>query len=228
MKQNKESSLTTLANQYSSLDLARFSRESINWLQENVRKLRTARSISNGVIQEPGRPVVKVKKGELFFFKYSPKYADVLPYYDEFPLVLILDEYTEKGHKGFLGLNLHYLPVKARAVFMDQLLQKGVFETSTGPEKHGGRYNMAGDIRKIQISYEILKSVKRFKLFEPCLKRYLSSTEYLKSPLLRIAPHEWETALFLPVEQFKKARQSTVQAESMQSVRDNMNKEAER
>jgi len=216
----KQSKLTDLANHYTALDLVRFSSESIRWLNANVQKLRTARSISNGVIQEPGRPVTKVAKGKLFFFKYDPKYADTLPYYDTFPLVLILDEYTEDGHKGFLGLNLHYLPVKARAVFLDQLLQKGVF----GAEKHGGRYDMAGDIRKIQISYEILKSVKRLKMFEPCLKRYL--TARLRSPLLHIEPHEWETALFLPVEQFKKARKNIVHSASMQSIKDKIDSDA--
>ena len=36
-------------------------------------------------------------------------------------------------------------------------------------------------------------------------------------------PHEWETALFLPVEQFKKVKQQTVQKESLQMIRDKAN-----
>ena len=218
----KQSKLTDLANQHSALQLGILTRASVDWLKSNVQKLRGARSISNGIVQEPGRGVAKLEKGKLYFFNYDPKHKETLPYYDIFPLVLILEIYPN----GFLGLNLHYLPIKMRAAFLDQLLQAGKIESPDGSvEKHGGRYKMSGDIRKIQVTYNILQNVSRLKAFEPCLKRYLSNGEYLKSPLLQILPHEWPTAVFLPVEQFKKATKSKVQAASLMAIKDNAKRE---
>jgi hypothetical protein len=112
---------------------------------------------------------------------------------------LVLNSYDD----GFLGLNLHYLPVKVRAAFLDQLLP---FAKLT-PDN---------DIRRIQITYDILKNATALQAFRPCLKRYLYS--HVKSKLMRVEPYQWETALFLPVEQFKKEKQRTVHKESMKMV----------
>ena len=46
--------------------------------------------------------------GRLNMFFYDPKFKKTLPYYDTFPLVLPLEPYSD----GFLGINLHYLPMK--------------------------------------------------------------------------------------------------------------------
>lgn len=200
----KLSKLTDLANQHTALNLKILSRESVDWLKENVRKLRNARTIANGIVQEPGRPTARLTKGKLFFFKYNPKHAETLPYYDIFPLVIVLEEYTGES-AGFLGLNLHYLPIKMRAAFLDQLLSVATFDKE-------------GDVKKLRISYEILNTMKRFRAFEPCLKRYLYT--HMDSALLQILPHEWETAVFLPVEQFQKMKQQSVQAKSLQIIKD--------
>jgi len=45
--------------------------------------------------------------GRLNMFFYDPKFKKTLPYYDTFPLVLPLERYDD----GFLGINLHYLPM---------------------------------------------------------------------------------------------------------------------
>jgi len=203
----KLSKLTDLANQHTALNLKILSRESVDWLKENVRKLRNARTIANGIVQEPGRPTARLTKGKLFFFKYNPKHAETLPYYDIFPLVIVLEEYTGES-AGFLGLNLHYLPIKMRAAFLDQLLSVATFDKD-------------GDVKKLRISYEILNTMKRFRAFEPCLKRYLYT--HMDSALLQILPHEWETAVFLPVEQFQKMKQQSVQAKSLQIIKDKAN-----
>lgn len=200
----KISKLTDLANQHTALNLKILSRESVDWLKENVRKLRNARTIANGIVQEPGRPTARLTKGKLFFFKYNPKHAETLPYYDIFPLVIVLEQYTGES-AGFLGLNLHYLPIKMRAAFLDQLLSVATFDKD-------------GDVKKLRISYEILNTMKRFRAFEPCLKRYLYT--HMDSALLQILPHEWETAVFLPVEQFQKMKQQSVQAKSLQIIKD--------
>jgi len=195
------SKLTTLANDLSGQNLGLLSRKSIDWLKENVRLLRNPTAISRSIIRETNRNVSKLLLGNLYFFHYSPKNAETLPYYDVFPLVLVLAKYND----GFLGLNLHYLPVKMRAIFLDRLQSYAIYDNDN-------------DIRKIRITYDILSSVKRLVAYAPCLKRYLYG--HVNTKLLKVEPHEWETALFLPVEQFRKVKQLTVQKESMQMIKD--------
>ena len=53
---------------------------------------------------------------------YDAKHKATLPYYDGFPLILMLG--PAKG--GFMGLNLHYLPPVVRARLLDAVLaEKG-------------------------------------------------------------------------------------------------------
>jgi len=56
--------------------------------------------------------------GKLNMFFYDPKHKKTLPYYDTFPLVLPLETYDD----GFLGLNLHYLPIPLRIRLLDGLV----------------------------------------------------------------------------------------------------------
>ena len=55
--------------------------------------------------------------GRLNMFFYDPKFKKTLPYYDTFPLVLPLESF--RG--GFLGINLHYLPIPLRVRLLDKL-----------------------------------------------------------------------------------------------------------
>ena len=49
---------------------------------------------------------------------YDPKHKETLPYYDRFPLIIMVGP----APRGFIGLNLHYLPLATRAKFLDALL----------------------------------------------------------------------------------------------------------
>ena len=59
--------------------------------------------------------------GEMYMFFYDAKYKDVLPYYDAFPLVIMMGP----AAGGFYGMNLHYLPPVLRAKALDALLGEG-------------------------------------------------------------------------------------------------------
>jgi len=137
--------------------------------------------------------------GKLYFFYYDPKLANKLPYYDTFPLVIILEKYTD----GFLGLNLHYLPVMLRASFMDMLMDYA----EDSPRN---------DQERLRVTYNILKNTRSLKAFKPCIKRYLV-TNMGSRPLL-VTPDEWEVACFLPVEQFRKKPATVVQEESVRKI----------
>lgn len=199
-----ESKLTQLAQQRSMLDYELLSRDSVTWLREQVRTLRNPVQMSRDIIREQDRKQGRIILGNLYFFAYSPKYAEVLPYYDIFPLVLPLKRMSD----GFLGLNFHYLPPLLRATLMDALMPLATLnDDGEGIER----------VRITSKTYDMLASSRRFRAFLPCLKHYLY--EHMGTRPLKVFPNEWESALFLPVERFQKANKSTVFKESARKIR---------
>jgi len=137
--------------------------------------------------------------GQMMLFQYDPKLKRKLPYYDTFPLVFPI----EPRDKGFLGLNMHYLPLRQRAMLMDALYTL----------RTDSRYN---EDTSLKLSYQILKRSARYKLFKPCVKHYLNS--HIKSRRIKIDPVEWDMALFMPLQRFQKASSSQVYSKSMEMV----------
>jgi len=137
--------------------------------------------------------------GQMMLFQYDPKLKRKLPYYDTFPLVFPI----EPRDKGFLGLNMHYLPLRQRAMLMDALYTL----------RTDSRYN---EDTSLKLSYQILKRSARYKLFKPCVKHYLNS--HVKSRRIKIDPVEWDMALFMPLQRFQKASSSQVYSKSMEMV----------
>jgi hypothetical protein len=137
--------------------------------------------------------------GSMYMYFYDAKHKDTLPYYDRFPLVFPFAE--AKG--GFLGLNLHYLPLDQRAILMNALY--GVTSNN--------RYD---ESTKMKLNYDTLKSASKFKLFKPCVKHYLTSQ--VQTQFMYIYPSEWDIALFLPTERFQGARKTTVFKDSRKQI----------
>jgi hypothetical protein len=134
--------------------------------------------------------------GRMFMYFYDPKHKDTLPYYDRFPLVLVLEK-AKSG--GFLGLNLHYLDYRKRAILLGNLLDfanNKKFDEST----------------RLNMSYQMLKTSSKHRAFKPCLKQYLP--KHFRSDLREVPAEYWETVLFFPSEQFKKASKSKVFSDS--------------
>jgi hypothetical protein len=196
-----ESKLTKYANQHSALNHDILSRKSIEWLQKKVRDLRNPVRLATEIAKEKDRHAKIPVLGGMYFFYYDPKHAKTLPYYDMFPLVLILERHAD----GFLGLNLHYLPIVLRAVLMDRLLPYASYDDND-------------DVRRIRVTYDILSMGSTNRYIKPCIKKYLTSN--MSTRLLRVSPNEFETALFLPVEQFVKQKKQQVWKESIQQVKE--------
>ena len=194
------SKLTTLTQQKSAAQLQTMSRESIQWLQKKVGELRNPQYIPRSIKNEKQRYNKRFVLGGLYFFYYDPKLKHELPYYDKFPLVIPLEKYND----GFLGLNLHYLPIKYRIAFMDKLIDYAVLNENDDP-------------KRIRVTYELLAMSKRFKEFRPCIKRYL--THHIGSKILTVMPEEWDVALMLPVQQFVKAKPKEVWQDSINEIK---------
>lgn len=159
-------------------------RSARNWFQSQAKKLGAVDR--QDLLKDPSvERVSEVGPGHMHMFFYDPKTKDKLPFYDRFPLVIIVD--TAPG--GFVGLNLHYLAPGIRAQFLDKL----------GSTLSDTRYTK--DTR-FRLSYDLLKSASRLKEFKPCFKRYL--TKHVKSQISKVDSKDWDIAIFLPTEDFAK------------------------
>jgi len=136
--------------------------------------------------------------GTMMLYFYDPKWKEELPYYDRFPLVFAIETYND----GFLGLNLHYLPPRQRAILYDFILQ--------AIDKGGKNGNEA-------LTYQSIKAIANTGIYKPCVKRYLYS--HLRSKIQKIPRDEWDHTLMLPIEKFEKASLQKVFNESMRKIR---------
>ena len=171
-------------------------KESMAWFRRRVQNLKVSRI--GLVAQGPQRKRV-LPYGRMFNFQYDPKIKTVLPYYDRFPLVIPI----QKVRGGFHGMNLHYLHPVVRAQFLDALMDF----TSDRNFTIGTR---------MRLTYKMLKGSTKLKWFKPCFKHYLTS--HIQSPLLLIEPADWEIAIFLPTDSFRKVDASSVWGNSRKIV----------
>lgn len=136
--------------------------------------------------------------GTMQMFFYDPKHKETLPYYDLFPLIVVIGP----AEGGFYGLNLHYLPPILRAKMLDALMETANMK--------------ATDNAKFQITYKKLQAISKLKYYEPCFKHYL--TKHVKSKFAEVPMPEWEIATFLPTAQFRKANSKKVYADSRKAI----------
>ena len=153
-----------MSNLFNKLELQAFrsgitprTKESRDWFR---RKALALRNVSRSALmkEEPVTLSNRSVVGSMYMFFYDPKHKKTLPYYDSFPLVIVID----KAEGGFLGLNLHYLPPILRAKFLDALLD------ITSNDKYD-------ESTKFALSYSLLKKSSKYKYFKPCIKHYLAS-----------------------------------------------------
>ena len=170
------------------------------WQQHNNRQ--TYQQVAGSNFSKRQVPPHLAFPGHLYFFMYKPVNMGTLPYYDRFPLVLVLERFDD----GFLGLNFHYLPYRTRAIFFDNLYSTRLVK-NPNPLR-----------TRINVSCDLLKSVSKYKAFDPCIKRYRFRN--VQTPLLQVGETEWDIALFLPVERFAKQPKTDVWLDSMQDIAD--------
>ena len=199
------SKLTSLAEAKKLNGHKTMSKDAVSWLQDKIDEIKRPSAIPNTIKGEVNRHKQQgqLRIGMLYCYYYDPKTKDDLPYWDRFPMVLVLEKYND----GFLGLNLHYLPVRYRIAFLQKLMKYAQLT----PEQ---------DIRRMRISYDILQSTKRFAEFRPCLKRYLFS--HMRSRLLMIEPDEWDVATMLPIQQFRGAKPQKVWMDLVKEYKEHM------
>ena len=196
-----------MSNLFQNLELQAFkaginprTEESRDWFRKKAQTLR--RINRTALMQEEELKLVNRQNpliGSMNMFFYDPKTKDTLPFYDRFPLVIIVGP----AEKGFYGLNLHYLPPILRAKFLDALLDLA----------SNKRYD---EKTKFDLTYSMLQSSTKMRYFKPCFKHYLTS--HVKSRLARVPAPEWEIATFLPTASWEKASSATVYRDSRKKI----------
>lgn len=129
-----------------------------------------------------GHQVSKPSPGKLYAYIYDAKHKDTLPYWDKYPLII----YLGLGkHNLMYGLNLHYIPPKARQQFLEELL-KQYASTPT-----------ITNSTKLKIDWS---KVKGFAGADVMIKAYIPGN--IKGPLVEIKPADWANVIGLPLQQF--------------------------
>ena len=171
--------------------------DSMNWFRD---KLRNMRNINRQQLIKDERleRVTRPRMGDMYMFFYDPKHKETLPYYDTFPLIIMV----ERAPGGFYGLNLHYLPPVLRAKLFDALtLTNDKYDETT----------------RFRARYRILSSVRKLRLYKPCFKHYL--TTHIESRIAKVQPSEWEIAMFMQTQRFKKSTATNIYRESRRAIR---------
>ena len=175
------------------LDDAKGRPKSTQWYKDKIKEFGKPGALD---LIRDGKRNNKPFYGKLNMFFYNPKFKKKLPYYDTFPLVLPLETYSD----GFLGLNLHYLPIPLRIRLLDRLVDysnNSQFDEST----------------RLIVDYSKLKKIK---LIQPTIHKYLASQ--VQSQFRRIDADEFTVATLLPVQRFKKATAKEVWSDSRSMI----------
>lgn len=170
----------------------RQSKTSINWYKQQLKNVKGGKQLQDKKIASPTRSNQKPFIGGMFQFVYDAKTKEKLPFWDAFPLVIIVNVYDD----GVLGLNLHYLPPQMRAKILDILM---TYEKTIKTGSNGIRTYM-------QLSYNMLSRLPEDIQF--CLKKYLYT--HIQSKVIRIESEYWDKVAFLPTQRFQKATTQTV------------------
>lgn len=167
--------------------------QSTRWLAVNLSKIQTQMDPRKFNQNMSGVSANRPRIGTMLFFGYDPKTKSDLPFWDEFPLVIMI----HKTQDSFLGLNLHYLSPNVRATFLNNLLRM-----ATNP-------NYAKDPPALfKVTYAYLKSTAKMKPFKAAIKRYYFNCVKTKANV--ISSDEWKFVSFMPIERFRGAKREEI------------------
>lgn len=127
-----------------------------------------------------GSPVI----GSLYFYKYDPKHKATLTIYDKYPMAFPIKMYGN----GFLGVNMHYLPIGERKKFV----------------KSVNDYKETSDLTRIDVSIELFNELERtgriYDVIPEAVHRYLFTN--VRSRFIQILPEEYEKAVQLRIDEW--------------------------
>ena len=152
---------------------AKQAKKSVAWFKQKV-----------GESAKGFKKKAKLMPGKMFTFGYDAKFKAILPYWDKFPLIIVLDVYKD----GFMGLNFHYLHPVERNKFLTKIMK---FATQKGEPED------MTDKARFNVSWDAIRNIKNA---DKMIHKYLYG--HVRTSLLEAPPNEWENAIFLPYQRF--------------------------
>lgn len=167
-------------------DLKQLQSAGMQWYQQQMREIKKNRFNKYQFITGGRSETVRrLEIGKMYFFEYVAKYSGIgnddipvsqqLPVFDRYPLVLPFST----APNGFIGINLHYLPIKIRAWLLDQLMR-----TANVPAN------------KLRINWQLLSSLSRANVGKYATHRYLLN--HITSPFRMVKIDDYPNAIMLP------------------------------
>lgn len=168
-------------------------KEALAWYKQSVETINTKPSTGGtGGNIPPTSDFFKKSSypeiGKMYLYTYNPVLREKLPFFDMYPLVIVIDYFSGKHGAGFIGLNLHYLPPGARITLLTAL------ENIRNNDK-------MDDTTKFNISYRLLKgAADRYYGYQNCIKKYYVG--HVVSSFHEIYPQDWEKVVLLPLQRW--------------------------
>ena len=160
---------------------AKQAKKSVAWFKQKVGE--SAKGFKKRAVLKPGK---------MFTFGYDAKFKAILPYWDKFPLIIVLDVYKD----GFMGLNFHYLHPVERNRFLTKIMK---FATQKGEPED------MTDKARFNVSWDAIRNIKNA---DKMIHKYLYG--HVRTSLLEAPPNEWENVIFLPYQKFVGASAKSV------------------
>lgn len=166
--------------------LSHLEQQGVAWYRDQMRQIAKTKFNKRAFIANSGSETVRrLEIGKLYLMEYIPKYSGIgdlvedsrqLGVWDRYPLILPF----EIAPNGFYALNLHYLPIRLRAILLDQLL---------------GTANIPAN--KLRVNWSILKrfSLNRYGKF--ATHRYLLN--HITSPFRVVKIDDYPKVIMLPI-----------------------------
>lgn len=181
-EKKKPSSFDKFRFPWSKGTIKQLTRQSMSWFNSEVNRLRRIPFNKRHFIMSDSDAIVKrLYIGKMYMFQYSPKHMETLPIWDEYPLVL---PFTSTP-TGFIGINFHYLPHKARAWLLERLMQV------SGED----------DNKRMRVSWEILSHISKVDIIgSMATHQYL--LDHIVSPIREVKKEDYATAIMLPLQKW--------------------------
>jgi len=155
------------------------STKAIQWFNKECKKMSFGEAHASQTINEFVSPG-KITSGDMLLLQYSAKYADTLPYWDIYPIMILLS----MDNKHFWGLNLHYLTSQQRQKVMIVLYAQ----------------KMGYGLKSFKPKWQMMKSAIGVNLAKKCIKQYIIGNI---EKLSIISKDSWSYVAFMPLAKWK-------------------------
>lgn len=162
----------------------------------------------------------ELRNGKIYVFRYDPKLADELDFYDKNPVILSLGQ--KKIKDGFLdlGINLNFLPLRFKLSLLEQIENDKLSIKIS--DKIKGKQNNNSKLQKplLHIDYEWSKRYLKHIGFEFAIRSYYIDR---RSFCYEVSYEEWENISLLNIVDMEKLNINQVKNLFLKYYKENKN-----